>query len=54
MAKALILGGSGMIGTGLAQSLRAAGISVAVTSRSGLPIESISDVAVHKFEAQTD
>lgn len=54
MAKALILGGSGMIGTGLAQSLQAAGVSVQVTSRSGLPLDRLPGVAVHKFEAKTD
>jgi dTDP-4-dehydrorhamnose reductase len=54
MAKVLILGGSGMIGTGLAQSLQAAGISVEITSRSGDSIDRIPEVAVHKFEALTD
>ena len=54
MAKVLILGGSGMIGTGLAQSLQAAGVSVEVTSRSGLPVDRLPGVAVHKFEAKTD
>jgi dTDP-4-dehydrorhamnose reductase len=54
MAQVLILGGSGMIGTGLAQSLQAAGISVEITSRSGDSIDRIPEVAVHKFEAQTD
>ena len=54
MAKALILGGSGMIGTGLGQSLQAAGVSVEVTSRSGLPLDRLPGVAVHKFEAKTD
>jgi dTDP-4-dehydrorhamnose reductase len=54
MANVLILGGSGMIGTGLAQSLQAAGIAVEVTSRSGELIDRISEVTVHKFEAQTD
>jgi dTDP-4-dehydrorhamnose reductase len=54
MANVLILGGSGMIGTGLAQSLQAAGIAVEVTSRSGESIDRISGVAVHKFEALTD
>jgi nucleoside-diphosphate-sugar epimerase len=42
MAKVLILGGSGMIGTGLAQSLQAAGVSVEVTSRSGMALEPVS------------
>ncbi len=54
MAKVLILGGSGMIGTGLAQSLQAADVSVAATSRSGLPLDRLPGVAVHKFEAKTD
>jgi dTDP-4-dehydrorhamnose reductase len=54
MANVLILGGSGMIGTGLAQSLQAAGIAVEVTSRSGESIDRIPEVAVHKFEALTD
>jgi dTDP-4-dehydrorhamnose reductase len=54
MAKVLILGGSGMIGTGLTQSLQVANIDVAVTSRTGLPIERISGVIVHKFEANSD
>jgi dTDP-4-dehydrorhamnose reductase len=54
MAKVLILGGSGMIGTGLAQSLQAAAIDVEVTSRNRLSIERLSGVAVHKFEAKTD
>jgi len=54
MAKVLILGGSGMIGTGLALSLQTAGVAVEVTSRSGESIERIPQVAVHKFEAQTD
>jgi len=54
MAKVLILGGSGMIGTGLAQSLQVAKIDVAVTSRTGLPIERVSGVIVNKFEANSD
>jgi dTDP-4-dehydrorhamnose reductase len=54
MAKVLILGGSGMIGTGLAQSLQAAGISVEITSRSGDSIDRLPGVVVHKFEALTD
>jgi dTDP-4-dehydrorhamnose reductase len=54
MAKVLILGGSGMIGTGLAQSLQDAGVSVDVTSRTGSPLERLPGVAVHKFEAKTD
>jgi dTDP-4-dehydrorhamnose reductase len=54
MAKVLILGGSGMIGTGLAQSLQAAGVNVEVTSRGGVPLERLPGVAVHKFEAKTD
>jgi dTDP-4-dehydrorhamnose reductase len=54
MAKVLILGGSGMIGTGLAQSLKAAGVAVEITSRSGAPIDCISEVTVRKFEALTD
>ena len=54
MAKVLILGGSGMIGTGLAQSLQAAGATVSVTSRSGSPIDAIAGVEIHKFEAKTD
>jgi dTDP-4-dehydrorhamnose reductase len=54
MAKVLILGGSGMIGAGLAQSLQAAGVAVEVTSRSGQSIDRIPEVAVHKFEALTD
>jgi dTDP-4-dehydrorhamnose reductase len=54
MAKVLILGGSGMIGTGLAQSLQTAGVTVEVTSRSGELIDRIPQVAVHKFEALTD
>jgi dTDP-4-dehydrorhamnose reductase len=54
MAKVLILGGSGMIGTGLAQSLQGAAIRVEVTSRSGSPLERIPGVVVHKFEATTD
>jgi len=54
MAKVLILGGSGMIGAGVAQSLQGANIDVSVTSRGGLPIERIAGVVVHKFEAATD
>jgi dTDP-4-dehydrorhamnose reductase len=54
MAKVLILGGSGMIGTGLAQSLQVAGIDLAVTSRTSLPLERIPSVDVRKFEAKTD
>jgi dTDP-4-dehydrorhamnose reductase len=54
MAKVLILGGSGMIGTGLAQSLQGAAIHVEVTSRSGSPLERLPGVDVHKFEAKTD
>jgi dTDP-4-dehydrorhamnose reductase len=54
MAKVLILGGSGMIGTGLAQSLEAAGVAVEVTSRSGKPIDRIPKVEVLKFDALTD
>jgi dTDP-4-dehydrorhamnose reductase len=54
MAKVMILGGSGMIGTGLAQSLQAASIEVEVTSRNGLPLERLPGVAVHKFEAKAD
>jgi dTDP-4-dehydrorhamnose reductase len=54
MAKVLILGGSGMIGTGLAKSLQAAAINVEVTSRSGSPLERLPGVGVHKFEAKTD
>jgi dTDP-4-dehydrorhamnose reductase len=54
MAKVLILGGSGMIGTGLAKSLQAAAINVEVTSRSGSPLERLPGVVVHKFEANTD
>ena len=54
MAKVLILGGSGMIGAGLAQSLQAAGISVEITSRSGESIHRMPEVAVHKFEALAD
>lgn len=54
MAKVLILGGSGMIGTGLAQSLQAAGVAVEVTSRSGDSIDRIPEVAVHQFEALAD
>ena len=49
MAKVLILGGSGMIGTGLAQSLQSASVSVEVTSRSGLPLDRLPGVAVHRF-----
>ncbi len=54
MAKVLILGGSGMIGTGLAQSLQTAGVSVKVTSRSGIALERLPGVEVHKFQATTD
>jgi dTDP-4-dehydrorhamnose reductase len=54
MAKVLILGGSGMIGAGLAQSLQAAGVAVEVTSRSGQSLDRIPEVAVHKFEALSD
>jgi len=54
MAKVLILGGSGMIGAGLAESLQGANIDVSVTSRGGLPIERIPGVVVHQFEAATD
>lgn len=54
MANVLILGGSGMIGTGIAHSLQAAAINVSVTSRSGLPLERLPGVEVHKFEAKTD
>jgi dTDP-4-dehydrorhamnose reductase len=54
MAKVLILGGSGMIGTGLAQSLQSAAINVEVTSRSGAPLERLPGVAIHKFEAKND
>jgi dTDP-4-dehydrorhamnose reductase len=54
MAKVLILGGSGMIGTGLAQSLQASSIEAEVTSRGGLPLEHLPGVAVHKFEAKSD
>lgn len=52
MAKVLILGGSGMIGNGLAQSLQASEIEVAVTSRSGAQLDRLLGVAVHKFEAK--
>jgi dTDP-4-dehydrorhamnose reductase len=54
MAKVLILGGSGMIGTGLAQSLQKESVSVEVTSRSGFPLERLPGVLVHKFEAKND
>jgi dTDP-4-dehydrorhamnose reductase len=54
MAKVLILGGSGMIGTGLAQSLQASCIDVEVTSRDGLQLEQLPGVVVHKFNARTD
>jgi dTDP-4-dehydrorhamnose reductase len=54
MAKVLILGGSGMIGTGLAQSLQASSLDVEVTSRDGLPLEHLPGVMAHKFEAKTD
>lgn len=54
MAKVLILGGSGMIGAGLAESLQGASIDVEVTSRSGHPIPRIPGVNVFKFEAKTD
>ena len=54
MANVLVLGGSGMIGTGIAHSLQAAAINVEVTSRSGSPIERLPGVTVHKFEAKTD
>lgn len=54
MAKVLILGGSGMIGTGLAQSLQAAGVSVEVTSRGGMPLDRLPGIEVLKFQAETD
>jgi dTDP-4-dehydrorhamnose reductase len=54
MANVLVLGGSGMIGTGIAHSLQAAAINVEVTSRSGSPLERLPGVTVHKFEAKTD
>ena len=54
MAKVLILGGSGMIGAGLAEALQFASIDVEVTSRSAQPIERIPGVIVHRFEANTD
>ena len=43
-----------MIGTGVAQSLQAAAVNVSVTSRSGLPLERLPGVEVHKFKAKTD
>lgn len=54
MENVLILGGSGMIGTGLAQSLQKESARVEVTSRSGLPLDRLPGVAVHTFEAKTD
>ncbi len=54
MEKVLILGGSGMIGTGLAQSLQKESVSVEVTSRSRLPVDRLPGIIVHKFEAKTD
>jgi dTDP-4-dehydrorhamnose reductase len=54
MAKVLILGGSGMIGAGLAKSLQSAGIKVAVTSRGSSPAKPFTGITVRNFEAKTD
>jgi dTDP-4-dehydrorhamnose reductase len=51
MAKVLILGGSGLIGQGVALALGAAQIPFSMTSRAGKKIEGISDTEVIKFDA---
>lgn len=54
MAKVLILGGTGMIGSGLARAFAERDYDVRITNRSGNPIADLPAVKVSRFDALTD
>lgn len=54
MAKVLILGGTGMIGCGLARAFAERDFDVRITNRSGNPIADLPAVKVSRFDALTD
>lgn len=54
MAKVLILGGSGMIGSGLARAFAERDFDVRITNRSGNPLPGLPEVKVSQFDALTD
>lgn len=54
MAKVLILGGSGMIGSGLARAFAKRDFDVRITNRSGNPLPGLPEVKVSQFDALTD
>lgn len=54
MAKVLILGGTGMIGSGLARAFAERGFDVRITNRSGNPLPGLSNVKVSQFDAYAD
>ncbi len=54
MSKVVILGGTGMIGSGLAHAFVERDFDVRITNRSGNPLPGLPDAKVSQFDAFTD